>query len=135
MNALVMMSARWIDPPDSFWTMTFYMTLLSGLLCIFTLAMDWPSIRADDIGLFMLMAAAGTMGIALISHAFRVGDAAAVAPFDYTALIWATVIGWAVWGSVPGWPVYLGAVVIAAGGIVLILLDARGKKQQQKSGA
>ena len=109
--------------------MTFYMTLLPGLLCTFTLAADWPPTRAGDVGLFALMVAAGTIGIALITQAFRMGDAAAVAPFDYTALIWTTMIGWAVWGTVPRWPVYLGAAVIAGGGIALIVLDARGGKQ------
>ena len=132
-NALMMISARLIDPRDGFWTMTFYMTLLSGLLCAFTLADDWPPIRAGDVGLFVLMAAAGTLGIALITQAFRMGDAAAVAPFDYTALIWATVIGWAVWGTIPGWPIYLGAAVIAGGGIALIVLDTRGEKQRERS--
>ena len=127
-NALVMMSARLIDPRDGFWTMTFYMTLLSGLLCAFTLAADWPPIQARDVGFFALMGAAGTLGIALITQAFRMGDAAAVAPFDYSALIWATVIGWAVWGAVPGWPVYLGAAIIAGGGIALIVSDARNKR-------
>ena len=72
------------------------MTLRSGLICAFTLAADWPPIRAGDVGPFALMAAAGTPGIAFITQAFRMGDAASVAPFDSTALIWATVIGWAV---------------------------------------
>lgn len=128
-NALVMISARLIDPRDGFWTMTFYMTVLPGLLCAFTLATDWSPIRAGDVGLLALMAAAGTLGIALIAQAFRMGDAAAVAPFDYTALMWATAIGWAVWGTVPGWPVYLGAMVIAGGGVALIVLDARGERE------
>ena len=129
-NALVMMSARWIEQHDGFWTMTFYMTLFSGALCAFTLGMDWPSIQMEDAAMFALMAGAGTLGIALITQAFRMGDAAAVAPFDYTALIWASAIGWAVWGTAPGWPVYLGAAVIASGGTALIVLDARRAKQE-----
>lgn len=125
LHALVMMSARWIDARDNFWTMTFYMTLLSALLCCFTLTFDWPDITAVDASSFSAMAIAGTCGIALITHAFRIGEAAAVAPFDYTALIWASIIGWIAWGVVPGWSVYLGAFIIIAGGLTLIILDAR----------
>lgn len=124
-NALVMMSARWIDHRDGFWTMTFYMTLFSGLACTFTLVGDWPSVARSDVGLFVGMAVAGTLGIALISHAFRVADAAVVAPFDYTALIWATALGWMFWGDVPGLVVYIGALVIIASGIYLIFLEDR----------
>lgn len=126
LNALVMMTSRWIDENDGFWTMTFYMTLLSGVLCAFTVVSDWPTIGASDVVLFGMMAAAGTLGIAMISQAFRLGEAAAVAPFDYTALIWASVIGWVVWGTVPAWPVFVGAAVTMIGGIGLIMLDARG---------
>lgn len=127
LNALVMMSARWIDDRDGFWTMTFYMTLVMAALCGFTLATDWPVMNSVDAAYFAAMAVAGTIGIALITYAFRIGEAAAVAPFDYTALIWASVFGWLVWGNVPGWPVYLGAVIIVVGGILLITLDARAR--------
>ncbi|MGP1393976.1 MAG: DMT family transporter [Inquilinaceae bacterium] len=124
-NALVMMSARWIDQRDGFWTMTLYMTLFSGVACAFTLAGDWPTVARSDVGLFLGMAVAGTLGIALISHAFRISEAAVVAPFDYTALIWATALGWALWGAVPGPSVYMGALVIVASGIYLIFLEDR----------
>jgi drug/metabolite transporter (DMT)-like permease len=124
-NALVMMSARWIDERDGFWTMTFYMTLFSGLACAFTLFGDWPTFARSDVWLFLGMAVAGTLGIALISHAFRIADAAVVAPFDYTALIWATALGWLFWGAVPSPWVYVGALVIIASGIYLIFLDDR----------
>ncbi len=124
-NALVMMSARWIDERDSFWTMTFYMTLFSSLACAFTLTGEWPPFARSDVGLFIGMAVAGTLGIALISHAFRISDAAVVAPFDYTALIWATALGWIFWGAIPGLAVYIGALVIISSGIYLILLEDR----------
>lgn len=124
-NALVMMSARWIDERDGFWTMTFYMTLFSGFASAFTLTRDWPTVELFDLGLFLGMAIAGTLGIGMISHAFCMGDAAVVAPFDYTALIWATILGWIFWGAIPGPAVYIGALVIAASGIYLILLEDR----------
>lgn len=129
LNAIVMMSARWIDAQDGFWTMTFYMALFSAVFSAFSLAQDWAVFGAFEAMLFVSMAAAGTLGIALIAQAFRIGEAAAVAPFDYTALVWATVIGWLVWGTVPSWPVYLGALIIVAGGISLIALDRRGESR------
>lgn len=125
MNALVMMSARWVDACDGFWTMTLYMTLFSALACAFTLAGDWPTVSRSDAGLFLGMAVAGTLGVALISHAFRISDAAVVAPFDYTALFWATVLGWMFWGAVPGPSVYVGVLVIVASGIYLVFLEDR----------
>ena len=125
LTAFIMISARWIDKGDRFWTMTFYMTLFSGVFCAFVLVTDWPAIGSGELLLLVTMAAAGTLGIALITEAFRTGDASAVAPFDYTALIWASLIGWIFWGSIPGLPVYLGAAIIAASSLYLVLKDAK----------
>ena len=121
LTALIMISARWIDSGDRFWTMTFFMTLLSGMFCAFVLVSDWPEIEAADLVLIFAMAVAGTLGIALVTEAFRIGEASAVAPFDYTAMIWASLFGWMFWGSIPGLPFYLGAAIIATSSLYLVL--------------
>lgn len=123
LNALIMMSARWIDESDGFWTMTFFMTLFSGVFCAFTLATDWPTLGVTDFGQFGAMTVAGTLGIALMSQAFRLADAAVAAPFDYTALIWATLFGWLIWGAVPAMTVYIGAAIIIGSGLYLIFSE------------
>lgn len=121
--ALVMLSARWIDERDSIWTMMLYMTLFSGVLAAFTVFMPWPAPEFADIFLFLGTAVAGTFGLALISQAFRMAPASVVAPYDYTALIWASLLGWLIWGVVPEIWTYVGAVVIIAAGIYLIMSD------------
>ena len=118
--ALIMLSARWIDARDGFWTMTFHMTVFSTLFGAVSLLADWPIVEAGDAGLFAIMAILGTGGAALISQAFRMAPATLVAPLDYTALLWASLMGWLVWGTVPGWPVYAGATIIVASGILLL---------------
>ena len=118
--ALIMLSARWIDARDSLWTMTFWMTVFSILLGAVSLFARWPVPQPLDAALFAAMAVLGTGGMALVSQAFRMAPATLIAPLDYTALLWASLMGWLVWGTVPGWPVYAGAVFIVAGGILLL---------------
>ena len=122
--ALMMVSARWITAHDGFRTMTFYLTVIPGVLCSFVLLADWPAMQPGDAWLFAAAGVFGTMGVSLISQAFRVGPAAVVAPFDYTALVWASLAGWLVWGTVPGGFVYAGAALIAASGLYLIFRGA-----------
>lgn len=123
--ALVMISARWIDQRDNFYTMTFYMTLFPALYCSFVIFTPWPVLQPIDAILFLGTALFGTMGVTLLSQAFRMAPAAVVAPFDYTALIWASLLGWIIWGSVPDIWVYAGALVIIASGIYLIIGGAQ----------
>jgi drug/metabolite transporter (DMT)-like permease len=77
--------------------------------------------------LFLGQAVLGTLGMTLISQAFRLAPAAIVAPFDYTALIWASVLGWLLWEEIPTVWTYAGAAVIIASGIYIVIRETRKK--------
>ncbi len=51
-----------------------------------------------------------------------------IAPFDYTALIWGTLIGWLVWQELPGANVWLGAAVVIASGLYIIHREAGARR-------
>jgi drug/metabolite transporter (DMT)-like permease len=124
-----MVSARWIDKRDSLWTMMLYMTVFAAVFSAFTLFSAWPTPIFSDVFLFLGTAVAGTLGLTLISQAFRMAPAAVVAPYDYTALLWASLFGWLIWGVVPGLWVYGGAAVIIASGIYLITSDRASESE------
>ena len=44
---------------------------------------------------------------------------ALVTPFRYTALVWAALLGFAIWGDVPDNWTILGAMIIVAAGVYL----------------
>jgi drug/metabolite transporter (DMT)-like permease len=119
--ALLMLSARWVDSRESVWTLLLYLTgtgaLLSGLLVPFF----WTAIRPGDVWLFVAIAVFGTAGMTMMTQAFRLAPATLVAPFDYTALLWATALGWLVWNEVPDSATFIGAAVIIASGVFIIL--------------
>jgi drug/metabolite transporter (DMT)-like permease len=50
----------------------------------------------------------------------RAGDVSVVAPFRYTGLLFALVLGWAVWGDVPNALAWVGIVALIAAGLYLI---------------
>lgn len=61
----------------------------------------------------------------LMISALRMADAALVAPFRYTALVWATLLGFAVWGHVPDHWTFVGAAVVVASGVYLLMREHR----------
>jgi drug/metabolite transporter (DMT)-like permease len=123
--ALFMIAARWIDRREGFWTMMFYLVLFPLLFSGAIVSAVWQAPQPDHLPLFLGMAVFGTLGMTLISQAFRMAPAAVVAPFDYTALIWASLLGWLVWGEIPGLWTYAGAAVIIASGIYIVLRETR----------
>ncbi|MDF2234663.1 DMT family transporter [Albimonas sp. CAU 1670] len=118
--AFLMIGARWLDPRESVWTLLLYLTGAAALLSGMVVPFVWIPLRAQDLWLFGAIAVFGTAGMTMMTQAFRLAPAAVVAPLDYTALIWATLLGWLIWREIPDAPAVLGAaVIVASGGFVL----------------
>ena len=62
-------------------------------------------------------------------QAFRLAPASTVAPFEYSAVLWAVLLGLLIWGDIPSWSVIGGASVLVASGIFHMQREsmARGK--------
>ncbi|WP_118138642.1 DMT family transporter [Oceanicella sp. SM1341] len=123
--ALLMLSARWLDPRDSVWTLLLYLTGSGALLSAFAVPLVWVPIETGDLWRFGAIALFGSLGMTLITQAFRLAPAVAVAPFDYTALVWATLLGWLFWAEVPDGMTFLGAAVIVCSGLFTIFREHR----------
>lgn len=116
----MMISARWIDKGDSVWTLMLYMTVLATVFSSVSVFTSWPTPIPRDYLSFLGLAVFSTLGLALLSQAFRMAPASVVAPFDYSALLWAVFFGWLIFGDIPDLPTMLGGLIIAASGLFLI---------------
>lgn len=125
--AVLMISARWIGRDENVWTMMFYVALFPMLFSGLAMPFQWETMHPSHLPLCVGMAVFGTVGVTLMGHAFRLGPAAIVAPFDYTALVWASLFGWLIWGEVPDAWTYAGAAVIIASGIYIVIRETRKK--------
>jgi drug/metabolite transporter (DMT)-like permease len=79
---------------------------------------QWP----DEKGWALLVAsgAAGALGHFCIIKAFSHAPASVVAPFSYSALLWATLLGYAIWGDfATSTSFWTGAVLIIASGLYI----------------
>ena len=126
--ALMMISARWVDPRESMWTLMVWLTGVGAVLSALLQPFVWVTPRAEDLWLFAAIAVFGTVGVTMMTQAFRFAPAAVVAPFDYTALLWATLIGWQVWGEIPDTLTYVGAAIIVASGIYIVIRERHARE-------
>ena len=121
--ALLMLSARFVDSGESVWTLLLYLTGAGAVLSAVLVPFFWQTVRPEDLWLFAGIALFGTAGMTLMTQAFRLAPAAVVAPLDYTALIWATGLGWLFWNEVPDSVTFVGAGIIILSGIFTILRE------------
>ncbi len=77
----------------------------------------WLTPTPDEF--FRLLGAAGflLMGYVAIIIAIRTGDVSVVAPFRYSIIVWALIIGYFVWGDVPDYLTMFGTAIIVMTGI------------------
>jgi len=77
----------------------------------------WRIPTAGEIGVAVLMGLCSTTGHWLIILAYRKGAASTIAPFSYAQLLFAGLLGFAIFGTAPGAMTLAGGLVIAASGL------------------
>jgi len=95
---------------------------LTGIVMV---SFFWVTPTLFDLALFALAGFFGSIGVMCLTHAFRLAPAAAIAPFEYTALVWATLLGYLVWGELPDGITLIGAAIVIASGLYIIYRETR----------
>jgi S-adenosylmethionine uptake transporter len=89
-------------------------TVFAGAVTVFE---EWQPMRWEILarlgGAAMLLSLGYYTGIA----AMRVGEIGFVSPFRYSNLLWALMLGFAVFGEVPSWLTVAGAAIVMATGL------------------
>jgi S-adenosylmethionine uptake transporter len=78
----------------------------------------WVPMRGSDLTLFLMIGGLGLFGHLLMAMAFKRAEAARLAPTEYSALLFAAVLGYVFFGEVPGIPTFLGSALIIIGTMV-----------------
>ncbi len=80
----------------------------------------WKMPGGLEFAMLMTIGVISAMGFYLLSQAYRVGAANAVAPFEYTAMLWAIILTYLAWGSTPDLYTFIGALIIVGAGIYVL---------------
>lgn len=105
----------------AFWT-SILLTITAALMSVWE---GW--IMPQTLTLILIPAAAVgvIIGYLTIIRAMRVGDLGFVAPYRYTALLWAIVLGYLVFGDFPDEWTLLGSAIVVATGIFTIWRESK----------
>jgi drug/metabolite transporter (DMT)-like permease len=123
--SLVVICTRWVGRSETAPAITLWSSFVPILVSGVAMPWQWVPPTLDHWPIFVLAGLFGGSGILLMSFAYRVAPVGAMAPFDYTALLWAALWGWAIWGDLPDAWTITGACVIAASGLYIIHRETR----------
>jgi drug/metabolite transporter (DMT)-like permease len=84
----------------------------------------WETPTPREWLLVLLVGVFGTLGQWLITKAFQVGEASALAPLDFVRLLIATAIGYFIFAEVPDATSFLGAAIVVGATIYTVRRNA-----------
>jgi drug/metabolite transporter (DMT)-like permease len=74
-----------------------------------------PSLAA--VVSLLCFACANAVAQMLFGRGYGLAPVSAIAPFEYTPLLWGIGLGWLIWGEVPAWTTLGGAAIVIAAGL------------------
>ena len=116
---------RLLSRTESNTSMMFWSNLALIALSGLTAVLGWAPIGAFDL---LLMAVAGCLvGVAqyMVLQAYRVAEAAVVAPIKYTGIVWAALAGYVVWGTLPDAFILAGSALVIGAGLSILEIERR----------
>jgi len=118
-NSVYQLATRRVSQNDTPQCSFFYTALVGGILSTFAAPFSWSAPGAFDWLLLVSMGVLGGGGHLFLIFAFDRAPAAILAPFAYSALIWASISGFILFGEVPDAWTVTGALIICASGLYI----------------
>ena len=132
-NALYQITTRVLNRTDLPMTTNVYSALIGTALAALALPFGWITPDLEGWSLLALAGFFGVVGHYCMIKSLAAAPAAAVVPFSYVGLVWATFYGVVIFGDVPdGWTV-LGALVIAGSGLYIFYRGEAKKREAARS--
>ena len=89
------------------------------------IVLGWHLPGPADATLLVVIGILGGIGQILLTQSFRYADASLIAPFEYTTMLWAFLIGWFAFAQAPQEAVIVGAGIVAAAGLFVLWREHR----------
>lgn len=82
-------------------------------------ARDWVMPETPHLALLVFLGINGAAGFYCLSKAYCSSEASAIAPFEYTYIIWAIVFGYLFWNEVPGLTTIIGVIILVSSSLYI----------------
>jgi drug/metabolite transporter (DMT)-like permease len=96
----------------------------TGIACFLT----WQTPTWSEVGLLLAIGVIGGLAQFALFEGCRHAPASVMATVEYTALIWAFILGYVIWGDIPVPAVFIGAGLILLAGMLLVLAERRAAR-------
>jgi drug/metabolite transporter (DMT)-like permease len=133
--AVAAITVRKLAQRDSPEAMVFWFLLLLSVFSGAIAAFDWRPVQPQHWWIIAGIGLTGALGQVALTHAFRLGEASQIAPFEYVGLIWVVMLDLAIWNVLPDSMTWVGGAIIVASGLYLVRREAVAAAAARPPGA
>ena len=119
-NAGTVIQTRRLTQSETTSSIVFYFSLVTALAGAVTLPFAWHTPTGSEFLMLVAMGIFGGIGHIFLTESYRFATASVIAPFDYSAMLWALMLGYWMFGELPSALVYVGATIVAGAGLFVI---------------
>lgn len=119
---------RGMTTTESAQTLTLYQLALLTAFFALLLPLGWTSPTPVDTAWIVFNGVSNAVGQYWWTRALHLAPASAVAPFNYLSLIWASILGFAIWGDVPTVSLVIGSAIVVASGLFLFWRESNARQ-------
>jgi drug/metabolite transporter (DMT)-like permease len=119
-NAGTVIQTRRLAQSETTSSIVFYFSLVTALAGAVTLPFAWHTPTGSELLALCSLGVLGGVAHIFLTESYRHATASVVAPFDYSAMLWALLLGYWVFGELPSALVYVGATIVAGAGLFVI---------------
>ena len=119
-NAGSVIQTRRLTASETTSSIVFYFSFICMLFGAATLPFAWHTPTLAELAALIGVGIIGGLSHIFLTESYRWASASTVAPFDYVAMLWAFLFGYAFFGEIPTSFVFVGSAIVAASGLFVI---------------
>ena len=131
-----MIQTRRLTRSETTPSIVFYFSLICAIAGAATLPFAWRNPAGHELAALVSTGILGGVAHIFLTESYRYAPASVVAPFDYTSMLWALLLGFWLFGEVPTALVFVGAAIVAGAGLFVIWRERQLglKRAREKEG-
>jgi drug/metabolite transporter (DMT)-like permease len=124
-NAGTVIQTRRLTQSETTPSIVFYFSIVCAIAGVLTLPFAWHTPTLSELVKLIALGVLGGVAHIFLTESYRFATASVVAPFDYTSMLWALLLGYWMFGELPSALVYVGAFIVTGAGLFVIWREQR----------
>lgn len=124
-SGFAMLAVRQLVVTEASATIVLWFSVTCAVCALATFPFGWSQLTNWQVAFLVGAGLCGGVGQILMTESYRHGDMSIIAPFEYTSMIFAIIVGYYVFGEPPTIYTLVGGAIVIAAGIFIVLREHR----------